>query len=309
MQDLAGVVVSHRLPFAARREATNRQTLQLVSSMFERASVHIPDVPIIGFSYDASYLRPANTRIGERACACGDKCIALFMAKLRHGPDTPLAFIGTEFLLPAERERFLAGNGLPPRRKKCLLCTRYFQNLLYIQVCATLPLRKRMLAPLHRRLTLYCPSPLQCRTDPNFKVSSAPLDIQMFGNVVGAPASNENDPPDLAELGRTMTELPMSASSVHARDGYKPEAMLFVDEEFASSSRASREGNAATLMWKPCLRFCSSHYRYVMGPDGPMIVQVGIGIDDPTGTGLSFSSFVQPSAGVVAPPAAFRASP
>ena len=248
--------------------------------MFERASVQVADVPIIGFSYDASYLRPANTRIGERACACGDKCISLFMARLRHGPDTPLAFVGTEFLLPAERERFLAGNGLPPRRKKCLLCTRYFQHLLY----------------------------LQCRTDPNFKVSSAPLDVQVFGNVVGAPASNENDPPDLAELGRAMTELPMSASSVHARDGYKPEAMLFVDEEFASSSRASREGATATLMWKPCLRFCSSHYRYVMGQDGPHIVQVGIGVDDATGTGLGFSSFAQPSAGAAAPPAALGTS-
>jgi hypothetical protein len=207
-------------------EATNRKTLQLVSTMFEKASVHVADVPIIPFSYDSSYLRPPNVRIGERACACGDKCICLFMAKLRHGDDTNLAYVGTEFLLPPEREQFLAGNGLPPRRKKCLVCTRYFQNLLY----------------------------LQCRTDPNFKVSSAPLDIQVFGNVVGSPANNENDPPDMTELGRTMTEIPMSASTVHARDGYKPEAMLFVDEEFAITSRASREGASATLMWKPVVR-------------------------------------------------------
>lgn len=54
------------------------------------------------------------------------------MARLRHGPDTNLAFIGTEFLLPDEREKFLAGQGLPQRRKKCLPCTRYFQ------VCFTL---------------------------------------------------------------------------------------------------------------------------------------------------------------------------
>ena len=116
-------------------EATNRATLQLVSSMFEKASVQVADVPVIPFSYDASYLRPPNTRIGERQCACGDKCICLFMAKLRHGEDTDLAYVGTEFLLPTERETFLAGNGLPARRKKCLICTRYFQNLLYIQVC------------------------------------------------------------------------------------------------------------------------------------------------------------------------------
>lgn len=78
--------------------------------------------------------------------------------------------------------------------------------------------------------------------------------MQVFGNVVGAPMANENDPPDLTELGHTMTELPMNASMVHARDGYKPEAMLFVDEEFATTSRASREGATATLMWKPVVR-------------------------------------------------------
>ena len=97
----------------------------------------------------------------------------------------------------------------------------------------------------------------------------------------------------------------MSASPVHASDGYKPEAMLFVDEEFAASSRAAREGQLATIMWKPVVRFSSSHYRYVEGADGaPHLVQVGIGADDPTGTGLGFSSFAQPSAGTVAPPAA-----
>ena len=120
----------------AHREVINRQTLQLVSSMFEKSSVQVADIPIIPFSYDASYLRPPNLRIGERPCACGDKCVCLFMAKIRHGPDTPLAFTCTEFLLPAERETFLAGNGLPPRRKKCLVCTRYFQTFLYIQVCS-----------------------------------------------------------------------------------------------------------------------------------------------------------------------------
>jgi hypothetical protein len=257
-------------------EATNRQTLQLVSSMFEKASVQVADVPIIPFSYDASYLRPPNVRIGERPCACGDNCICLFMARIRHGSDTPLAFVGTEFLLPTERECFLAGNGLPPRRKKCLVCTRYFQTLLYIQA----------------------------RTDPNFKVSSAPLEMQVFGNVVAGSSNDNTDPADLDELGRTMGDMPMSASIVHARDGYRPEAMLYVDEEFATMSRASREGNSAALMWKPVVRFNSSHYRYVQGQDGPHLVQVGIGSDDPTGTGLGFSSFVQPPAGTVAPSAA-----
>ena len=150
--------------------------------------------------------------------------------------------------------------------------------------------------------------------------------MQVFGNVVGAPVSsavssavhdnepneqNEQSPqdaPDLAELGRTMAELPMSASSVHTRDGYRPEAMLYVDEEFATTSRASREGAAATFMWKPCVRFVSSHYRFVMGSDGPLLLQVGIGCDESAGAVASPSSFVQPSAGAVAPSTALGTS-
>lgn len=96
------------------------------------------------------------------------------------------------------------------------------------------------------------------RTDPNFKLCGTPLSMQSFGNVVGppseAPSSDENTPPDLVELGRSMSELPMNASIVHATDGYKPEAMLFVDEEFASNSRAAREGAFSAMMWKPIVR-------------------------------------------------------
>lgn len=261
-------------------EATNHETLQLVANMCEKAPIKVPDLEIISYTYDSSYLRPANTQIGERPCACGDKCICLFMARIRHGSETPLAFMGTEFLLPSEKKNFMNGNVLPPRRKKCLICTRYFTNLLYIQF----------------------------RTDPTFKLSSAPLDLQAFGNVCCTTHPNDKNDPNLEELGKQMSELPMSASMVHARDGYKPSAMLFVDEDFSVSSRASREGATAALMWRPVVRFCSSHYKYQMGEKGPYIVQVGISADDHTGTGLGFSSFVQPSTGVVAPSAAERLS-
>tara|TARA_Y100000389_G_scaffold201265_4_gene243536 strand:+ start:6841 stop:6981 length:141 start_codon:yes stop_codon:yes gene_type:complete len=46
-----------------------------------------------------------------------------------------------------------------------------------------------------------------------------------------------------------------------------------------------------------------------MGASGPHLVQVGIGADDATGTGLGFSSFAQPSTGAVAPSAALEALP
>lgn len=121
--------------------------------------------------------------------------------------------------------------------------------------------------------------------------------MQAFGNTVVAPPAPE-DAPDLAELGRTMEELPVNASPVSSTDGYKPEAMLFVDEEFAASSRAAREGRTATLVWKPVVKFKTCHYRYVEGESGTYLVQVGVGADDPTGTGLGFA---QPAAVGVAP--------
>ena len=56
------------------------------------------------------------------------------MARVRHGSDTDLAFVGTEFLLPEERRRFLSSGALPEQRKKCLVCSRYYHNYLYILV-------------------------------------------------------------------------------------------------------------------------------------------------------------------------------
>ena len=277
-------------------ECTSLKTMELVSNTFQKSAIGVRSLPTIGFEYDSSMLRPPNTQIGERPCVCGDHCIASFMAKIRHGPDTDLAFVATEFLLPEERAKFLAGGGLPPRRKKCLVCSRYFLNWLYITA----------------------------RTDVNFLASSAPLELQSFGNyqlssdnesAQQGDSQNRPDRPDLVELGRSMAEMPEHASIVHARDGYKPEAMLFVDEEFTVASRAARSGSMASLAWVPVVRFCSSHYKYKKDNNGrPYMIQVGIGSDDPSiernaskpsySVLNTLSSFVEPSTVPVAPSAA-----
>lgn len=226
-------------------ESTSQKTLQLVVDTFERANVQVDDLPVVSKSHDDSYLRPPNSRIGERECACAEKCICRTMALLRHGHDTDLAFVGTEFLLPSEQVKFLAGEGLPPCRKKCLLCTRYYTNYLYILA----------------------------RTDTNFNLRNTPVALQTFTNTVG-----RSETEDLADA----TEPLRNASLVSSPDGYKPEAMLFVDEEFIASSRLAREGPLAVLPWRPVVRFCSSHYRYVRGRSGPLLCQVGIGVDTST---------------------------
>jgi hypothetical protein len=140
----------------------------------------------------------------------------------------------------------------------------------------------------------------KARTDPNFKVSNAPIGMQAFGNPVVAPP---DAPPDLKALDASMADMPVNASPVSSSDGYRPEAMLFVDEEFASASRAARGSAMATLTWKPVVRFKSRHYRYVSGVEGTShLVQVGVGADDDaTGTGLGFRA---PAGVTVAPPSA-----
>ena len=248
-------------------EATSHKTMQLVASVFEKAAVPTADVPVVPKSWDDGYLRPPNAQIGERGCACDKMCLCVLMAKHRHGDENELGFVCTEYLLPTESEAFHSGRGLPKNRKKCLVCTRYFQTYLY----------------------------WQARTDPNFNMASAVVSMQAFGNVVAAPAL---EPPDLEHLSASMHDLPINASPVCTLDGYKPEAMLFVDEEFCGSSLAARGGRMATLAWKPVVRFKTRHYRYVRSAERVHIVQVGIGAEDPTGTGLRFA---EPAAAGVAP--------
>lgn len=247
-------------------EATSPETLQLVASMSERAVIKVPEVPIVPKSYDDTYLRPANTRIGERQCSCEESCICALMARVRHGPETDLAFVGTEFLLPKERDKFFSGGGLPPQRGKCLLCTRYWQNYAYIRA----------------------------RTDPHFRLGSGEARLQILGSLVPKTARANSE-----------TVFPRNASVVASHDGYHAHAMLFVDEGFVDATRVAREESGVGFLWHPVVRFCSSHYRYTRssGTGAPSIVQVGIG-HDLIVSSTAPPDFGAPSASMVAPLAA-----
>lgn len=95
---------------------------------------------------------------------------------------------------------------------------------------------------------------------------------------------------------RSAAEVPTHSSAVSCGDGYKPHAMLFVDEEFASN-RSQRDSRLAALSFRPVVRFCSTHYRYVENESkgGYRIVQVGIGNDDNL-EGLGFRQPLPPQA-------------
>jgi len=112
----------------------------------------------------------------------------------------------------------------------------------------------------------------QARTDPAFKVGESPVGLQVFCNSVtsipsgnvgassSAGISSTRDPraSDDTHLKEAAAELPTHASIVSARDGYKPEATLFVDEDWAAL-RSAREGNIGKLMWRPVVRYAIPH--------------------------------------------------
>ena len=196
--------------------------------MFEKASIRTPTLPVVPKSYDDQSMRPPNTRIGERACVCGETCICAFLAKLRFGPETEYAFVGTEFLLPDERERFLAGQGLPERRKKCLLCMRYFQHYNY----------------------------LSARTNPDFRVGGAcscrrlrmPCSRAWRRLRTRRPTRRRRGPANTHEPRGVERRLPAVGDALCRRavDGH---------------ARGAR-GRLGALMWKPVVKFSSLHYRY-----------------------------------------------
>lgn len=140
-----------------RRESTSHTTLQLMSDLIGSTSMPTRTLELVPKSYDDAYLRPPDTSNGERACCLAERCICVWMARWRYGPDTDMAFVGAEFLLPSERDAFQKSRTLPVTHGKCLVCSRYMHTYVY-------------------RLA---------RTDPTFRASDA-VPLQAYGNVLGS---------------------------------------------------------------------------------------------------------------------------
>lgn len=98
------------------------------------------------------------------------------------------------------------------------------------------------------------------RADPTFK-PDAKIPLQAFGNSLGVESGDG---------------VPSHASVVHDADGYRSEALLFVDEVWADTEAA--RSSMSSLLWRPVVRFCSNHYHYVKDASGlPRIVQKNVG--------------------------------
>ena len=127
------------------------------------------------------------------------------------------------------------------------------------------------------------------RSDPTFQ-PSASIPLQAYGNPMGAVR------------GET---LPTHASVACDADGYCQEALLFVDEAWADTAAA--RGGMSTFLWRPCVKFQSTHYKYVRDPTTnlPRLVQRGVGADaerpqdfgqpaPPTATATGLATPLQP---------------
>lgn len=94
------------------------------------------------------------------------------------------------------------------------------------------------------------------------------------------PAFRGNVRVPLTAFGNAMLEgdsLPTHASLVNAEDGYRRDALLFVDEAWADAPAA--RGPMSAFLFRPCVKFVSTHYAYVLDPDSgqPRLVQRGVG--------------------------------
>jgi hypothetical protein len=106
----------------------------------------------------------------------------------------------------------------------------------------------------------------QARANPEF-CPSEDVPLQAYGNPLGF-ANGCN--------------LPGHTSLASGADGYRPDALLFVDEAWADT-KAGRS-DMCTFLWRPCVKFLASHYHYVRDPstNAPRLLQRGVGSDADT---------------------------
>lgn len=301
-------------------DAFSWDILNQLSEFVHTRPLAASELPVVGKSYEDSYLRPPNTTAGERSCVLGDNCLCNYVAQVRHGLDSPLAFICTEFLLPDESATWRAGGGLPRIRNKCLICLRYFTTFTYLMARMDPEFRMNINAystQTHQNVpTSMRPcAPTTCsdchsapQTDKGAKSKALDGDGSSRRRGGSRPTSRGSssgarkgsapyqtaylDAIDCPPHELTTADLPRHANLVDAHDGYSRDAMVFVEEALADhhSVRSSAQGLA--LLWRPFVRFNAEDYEFLMTPSGlPVAVQRNIAcsshLNDPAPSELS----------------------
>lgn len=240
----------------ANLEASNAEALAAMASR-ARSCVDVvaARLPIVSKSYEDMFLRPAREENGERPCAVGERCMCKAIAKARFGPGSNLGFVGVEFMLPAERERWRSGKGMPDRPGKCLVCIRYLVHYHYLRACS----------------------------DPGFLKALRDGRIQIYQHAVAHTTLDAD-----GVLRCDGVPMPSHANAANVTDGYSYSALLPVDAAFVDT-RSGRDTSLGALQWLPFVRFDARHYQYVTENGEKRIVQVGVGCDTPRSSNASAS--------------------
>lgn len=255
-------------------ETTNREVLQKLCNMIERAPIRVEDVPVVPKSYEDQFLRSARHDRGERSCVLGDQCLGVFVAKVRYGVNTTRGFVCTEFLLPLQREAWLDGKGLPDRPGKCLQCQRYYTTYVYLTARSDPEYGSLVQNFGQTHTNPVAPSPLASGAGAGRPTPSRGA-RSIAAVRVHAVASGDVEWHD---QNSSPSDLPSHTNTVDCVDGYRRDKMLFVDED--SLTCPAMRGPLSRLPWRPYVRFSTLDYKYVDVNGESRIVQIGVGADE-----------------------------
>ena len=239
--------------------------LQLFCSMSERRSIELGDLELVGKSYEDQYLRAPLP--GERSCMRGSNCMCNFIAKVRYGAASDLAFVGVEFLRPSDSQIWLRTGTLPSTIGRCVLCNRYLVTFLYTMARCN---PRVSIAPRGTDVSADTNAPTTVVQKPSVRARRRHKTCH-----TSAIAVDVGDGCDDSS-GWYTALLPEYVNAVNVADGYHQSKTLFYEEELMNAT-LMRDTSMGNMVFRPFVRFCSSDYTYTRDHDGRCrIVQCGM---------------------------------
>lgn len=236
-------------------ESTSFKTLQFVANLIEESSIQSKSLEIVPKSHDDMFLRRGTLLIHKPTHHHSNTIYSLAYRPANARIGERSCCLGDRCIcLWLGRWRYGEQTDMAFQGVEFLLPSQYKR----FQETSTLPEThgKCLLCSRYFHTFLY-----RCaRSDPTFNPHNE-IQLQAYGNVLGTAKG---------------VSIPSHASSVCDADGYSPEAMLFVDEAWADTDAART--SMGSLLWKPCVKFCATHYEYVKDPASgtPRIVQMNV---------------------------------
>jgi|SaaInlV_125m_DNA_1040241.scaffolds.fasta_scaffold02537_7 hypothetical protein len=272
-------------------ESTSYQTLQLVANLVESTSIPTKELEIVDKPHDDAYLRRELRRSNppRAASSCNHPPFPFpppasrlphASARTRRPPNVAIGERPCNFgdrCICVWMARWRYGEATD----KAFIGTEFLlpSQAAEFKRSGKLPHTPGKCLVCNRYVTTYI---YRCaRADPTFKPDAC-IPLQAFGNALGVASG---------------AEVPTHASVANDSDGYRTEALLFVDEQWADTAAA--RGAMSSLLWRPCVKFDTQHYVYVKDHSGlPRLLQRNVGAAEES----SASHFCQPAGAAKRPP-------